>query len=102
MAMQTDVQASVPITVDGQFTDQAANNLGRTRVKSVYIVPGATAGSVVFKDGGSGGSTRYDNKHGGFRYPTNVHVLMPGQGVLFQTNVYADVTDIGSVTIFYG
>jgi hypothetical protein len=40
MAMQTDVQASVPITVDGQFTDQATNNLGRTRVKSVYIVPG--------------------------------------------------------------
>jgi hypothetical protein len=33
MGMQTDVQASVPITVDGQFTDQAANNLGRTRVK---------------------------------------------------------------------
>jgi len=27
---------------------------------------------------------------------------MPGQGVLFTTNVYADVTNIGSVTIFYG
>jgi hypothetical protein len=74
MGMQTDVQASVPITADGQFTDQATNNLGRTRVKSIYIVPSGTAGSVVFKDGGSGGSTRYDNKHGGFRYPTNVHV----------------------------
>jgi hypothetical protein len=58
MGMQTDVQASVPITVDGQFTDQAANNLGRTRVKSVYIVPSGAAGSVVFKDGGSGGTTR--------------------------------------------
>jgi hypothetical protein len=68
MGMQTDVQASVPITVDGQFTDQAANNLGRTRVKSVYIVPGGAAGSVVFKDGGSGGTTRHDNKHAGFRY----------------------------------
>jgi hypothetical protein len=34
MAMQTDVQASVPITGDGQFTDQAANNLSRTRVKA--------------------------------------------------------------------
>jgi hypothetical protein len=74
MGMQTDVQASVPITVDGQFTDQAANNLGRTRVKSVYIVPGGTAGSVVFKDGGSGGTTRYDNKHAGFFYLTNVCV----------------------------
>jgi hypothetical protein len=74
MAMQTDVQASVPITVDGQFTDQAANNLGRTRVKSVYIVPGGTAGSVVFKRWWLRRFNRYDNKHGGFRYPTNVHV----------------------------
>jgi hypothetical protein len=62
----------------------------------------AGAGSVVFKDGGSGGTTRYDNKHVGFFYLTNVHVLIPGQGVLFETDVYADVTDIGSVTIFYG
>jgi hypothetical protein len=74
MAMQTDVRASVPITADGQFTDQAASNLTRTRVKSIYIVPSGTAGSVVFKDGGSGGTTRHDNKHGGFCYPTNVHV----------------------------
>jgi hypothetical protein len=101
MGMQTDVQASVPITVDGQFTDQAANNLGRTRVKSIYIVPSGTAGSVVFKDGGSGGSTVMTiNTVASATQPT--YMLMPGQGVLFQTNVYADVTDIGSVTIFYG
>jgi hypothetical protein len=74
MAMQTDVQASVPITVDGQFTDQAANNLGRTRVKSVYIVPGATAGSVVFKDGGSGGSTVMTINTVASATSTNVHV----------------------------
>jgi hypothetical protein len=101
MGMQTDVQASVPITVDGQFTDQATNNLGRTRVKSVYIVPGAGAGSVVFKNGGSGGTTRMTiNTLASSTSPT--YVLIPGQGVLFETDVYADVTDIGSVTIFYG
>jgi hypothetical protein len=74
MAMQTDVQASVPITVDGQFTDQAANNLGRTRVKSVYIVPGAGAGSVVFKDGGSGGTTRMTINTVASATSTNVRV----------------------------
>jgi hypothetical protein len=101
MGMQTDVQASVPITADGQFTDQATNNLSRTRVKSVYIVPSGTAGSVVFKDGGSGGSTVMTiNTVASATQPT--YMLMPGQGVLFQTNVYADVTNIGSVTIFYG
>jgi hypothetical protein len=74
MAMQTDVRASVPITADGQFTDQAASNLTRTRVKSIYIVPSGTAGSVVFKDGGLRRHHPYDNKHGGFCYPTNVYV----------------------------
>jgi hypothetical protein len=61
----------------------------------------AGAGSVVFKDGGSGGTTRMTiNTLASSTSPT--YVLMPGQGVLFETNVYADVTDIGSVTIFYG
>ena len=101
MGMQTDVQASVPITADGQFTDQAASNLTRTRVKSIYIVPSGTAGSVVFKDGGSGGTTRITiNTVASATQPT--YMLMPGQGILFETNVYADVTNIGSVTIFYG
>lgn len=101
MAVQTDVQASVPITADGQFTDQSANNLGRTRVKSIYIVPTDTAGSVVLKDGGTGGSTRMTiNTLASSTSPT--YMLMPGQGVLFETNVFADVTNIGSVTIFYG
>jgi hypothetical protein len=101
MAMQTDVRASVPITADGQFTDQAASNLTRTRVKSIYIVPGGTAGSVVFKDGGASGTTRMTiNTVASATQPT--YVLVPGQGILFETNVYADVTNIGSVTIFYG
>ena len=43
MAMQTDVLASVPLTADGQFTNQTPANLGRTRIKAVYIVPAATA-----------------------------------------------------------
>jgi len=30
------------------------------------------------------------------------YMPFPGQGVLFVTNVYADVTAITSVTIFYG
>ncbi len=57
MAMQTDVLASVPLTSDGQFTNQTPTSLGRTRVKAVYIVPSGTAGSVVFKDGGASGTT---------------------------------------------
>jgi len=101
MAMQTDVLASVPLTSDGQFTNQTPTALGRTRVKAVYIVPSGTAGSIVFKDGGASGTTVLTlNTVASATQPT--YLLLPGEGVLFSTNVYGDVTSIGSVTIFYG
>jgi len=100
--MQTDVLASVPLTASGQFAAQnSAGNIQSCRVKAIYIVPGASAGSVVLTDGGSSGSTRMTvNTVGSVTQPT--YLLMPGEGVLFRTNVYATVTGIGSVTIFYG
>ena len=101
MSMQTDVQVSVPLTADGQFTNQTPTALGRTRVKAVYIIPSGTAGSVVFKNGGASGTTVMTlNTVASATQPT--YVLFPGEGVLFSTNVYGDVTSIGSVTIFYG
>jgi len=102
MAMQTDVLASVPLTASGQFAAQnSAGNIQSCRVKAIYIVPGASAGSVVLTDGGSSGSTRMTvNTVGSVTQPT--YLLMPGEGVRFSTNVYATVTGIGSVTIFYG
>jgi len=99
--MATDVQASQVLTADGQFTNQTSVALGRTRIKAVYIVPSGTAGSVVFKDGGSGGTTVMTlNTVASATQPT--YLLLADQGVLFTTAVYADVTSIGSVTIFYG
>jgi len=102
MAMQTDVLASVPLTASGQFASQnSAGNIQSCRVKAIYIVPGASAGSVVLTDGGASGSTRMTvNTVGSVTQPT--YLLMPGEGVRFSTNVYATVTGIGSVTIFYG
>ena len=101
MSMQTDVLASQVLTVDGQFTNQASATITRARVKAVYIVPASSAGSVVFKDGGASGTTRLTlNTVGSVTQPT--YLLFPGEGVLFSTNIYADVTSIGSVTIFYG
>ena len=102
MSMQTDVLVSAVLSSDGQFTNAAATaDITRCRVKAVYIVPAATAGSVVFKDGGAGGATIMTlNTVASATQPT--YVLFPGEGVLFSTNVYGDVTNIGSVTIFYG
>lgn len=101
MAMQTDVLASGVRTTDGQMQDQAGNNLGRVRVKAIYIVPDTAAGSVVFKDGGSGGSTKITvNTLASSTTPD--YVLMPGEGLLFQNDVYVDLTSVVSVMVIYG
>jgi len=99
--MQTDVLVSQVLTADGQFTTQASATIGRARIKAVYIIPSGTAGSVVFKNGGASGTTVMTlNTVASATEPT--YLLLPGEGVLFSTNVYGDVTSIGSVTIFYG
>ena len=102
MAMQTDVLVSAVLSSDGQFTNATGSaDITRCRVKAVYIVPAATAGSVVFRDGRSGGTIIMTlNSVASATQPT--YLLFPGEGVLFTTNVYADVTNIGTVTIFYG
>jgi cell envelope opacity-associated protein A len=98
--MTTDVQASVPLTGTGQFTNQTPTALGRTRIKAVYIVPTGTAGSVIFRNGGSGGTTVMTlNTVASATQPT--YLMFSGDGVLFSTNVHGTVTNVGSVTIFY-
>ena len=101
MSMQTDVLASVPLTGTGQFTNQTPTALGRTRIKAVYMVPTSSAGSVIFKDGGSGGTTVMTlNTVASATQPT--YLILPGEGVLFSTNVHGTVANVSSVTIFYG
>jgi hypothetical protein len=101
MTMQTDILASAIRTDDGVVNNQAGDALGRVRIKAVYIVPAASPGSVVFKDGGGSGTTRMTlNTVGSATQPT--YLLLPGEGILFSTSVYVDVTSIGSVMVFYG
>jgi hypothetical protein len=99
--MQTDVLASAVRSTDGQLLNQAGDTIIRARIKSIYIVPTASPGSVVFKDGGAGGTTRLTvDTVASATQPT--YMLMPGEGVLFSTNIYVDVTNIGFVMVFYG
>lgn len=101
-SMQYDVLASKPLTATGQIKDQNDNNLGRTRIKSVYGVSGTNAGSVVFRDGGATGKVLMT-----MNSPTAVSsgtfwLPMPGEGILAETNVHATLTDVASVMIIYG
>lgn len=99
--MQTDVLASVPLTASGQFTDQAPANIGRCRVKAVYIVPGTAAGSLILRDGGSGSAIKMTiNTVASATQPT--YIPLPGEGLLFSTAVYGTISNVGSATIIYG
>ena len=91
MAMQTDVKA-VQVT----STNTAVG--APTRVKGITISY-ANAGTVVLKDGGSGGTTRYS-----FTAPAAagvVNVLLPGEGIKFDTDVHATLAN-ATVVVYYG
>lgn len=92
MGMQTDVMAVSLAESGSAFGD-------RTRVRGALVEPGASAGSVVFKDGGSGGTTLFTINTVANGEPFSV--VIPADGVLFETSVYATLTN-AKVTVFYG
>ena len=101
MSMQTDVFASQALTTDGQMLDQAGNEIGRCRVKALLIVPSATAGTVELRDGGETGDVKMTiNTVASATQPT--YMLLPGEGVLFSTDVYAVPDNVTSAMVFYG
>ncbi len=90
--MQTDVKAISLAASGSVYSD-------RTRVRGLVVEPGTGAGSVVLKDGGSGGTTVMTINTTANGEPFNVFI--PGEGVVFNTSVYATLTT-AKVTVFYG
>jgi hypothetical protein len=93
MTMQTDV-LSATRTTDGTLV------AGPARIKGILLTTTSTAGSVVLKDGGASGTTRVTLNTPAVAEMFNA--LLPGEGIRFNTSVYVDVTDVSSVTVFYG
>lgn len=91
MGMQTDIEVT-SLAASGTVFDQ------RTRVRGALIEPGASAGSVVFKDGGSGGTTimTINTSANGETFS----MVVPANGVVFKTDVYVALTN-AKVTVFY-
>jgi hypothetical protein len=101
MGMQTDVLASKVRTDAGQLLDQNSLVIGRSRVKAIYIIPTSSAGQVVFRDGGSGGPVKITvNTLASSSAPD--YVLMPGEGLLFQENIYIAPSAVVSTMVIYG
>ena len=97
MGFQYDVKAKT-------MTSTGATGIGtpRARIKSVDALLGGSAGSVSFKDGGSGGTEllKFDtpaNTTTGYMY-----ALLPSDGVLFEADPYLTLTNVTSVTFIYG
>lgn len=100
MAMQTDLLASQPVTATGQALNQAGANISRSRIRALHIVPSATAGSLVFRDGGASGNIVLTiNTVASATQPT--HILLPGEGLLCRTDIHVTVSNVSSVVVFY-
>lgn len=71
---------------------------GPARVRGIYYTANASAGSIVVKDGGSGGSTVIT-----IATPVNGYgsIVIPADGILCNSNVYVALTNIASATVFY-
>lgn len=93
MTMQTDV-LSATATADGTLV------AGPARIKGILLTTTSSAGSVVLKDGGASGATRITLNTPAVAEMFNA--LLPGEGIRFKTDVYVDVTNVSSVTVFYG
>lgn len=93
--MQTDVKAK-SLTASGSVFG------GPARVKGIVITCGTTASSVTLKDGGSAGTTVMTITTPDAASIQNV--LIPGEGVKFDTSIYATFADanVAAVTVFYG
>jgi hypothetical protein len=96
MSMQGDV-SSTHLNASGSVY------AGRTRVKGFSICATAsTAGTLILKNGGSGGTALIEIDIPSNSNPNSFYVAIPQEGVLFTTNVYATITNLASVTVFYG
>lgn len=73
---------------------------GRTRLKS-FVVKTATSGSpaVVFKNGGASGTTLLSMA---FLTSDDTQVTIPDHGMLFEDDCHVTLTNITSITAFFG
>lgn len=94
MAMQTDVIAS-HVEATGTMVS------GRVRVKGYQCLSGGTAGDIILRDGGASGTIRLQ-----FNIPANTNNpfsnLIPGEGILFTTDVHVTLPTAAKITVFYG
>ena len=92
--MQTDVKAS--------HTEATGTLVNKgVRLKGYQCLSGGTAGDIIIRDGGASGTVRLQ-----FNIPANTNNpfanIIPGEGILFKTDVHVTLPTAATVTLFYG
>ena len=93
MSMQSDILA-----VHTEATGTVVSS--RTRVKAYHCISGGTAGDVIVRDGGASGTVLLQFNIGTGTQP--ITMPLPGQGILFRTNVHVTLPATAKITVFYG
>ena len=101
--MQTDVLLTQPLGSSNTFKTQSGAVLGPCRIKAIYGTSAALAGTLVLYDG----TDNTGKPIGTISTPTaanqgTYYILMPGEGIVVRTGVYADITNVDSAMLIYG
>ena len=93
MTMQYDVKSA--------HTDATGTLVsGRNRLKGYQCVSGGVAGDVIIRDGGASGTIRLQ-----FNISTNLVAFgmpIPGEGILYYTDIHVTLPTDAKITVFYG
>jgi hypothetical protein len=73
---------------------------GATNLAGYQLISGGTAGEIVFRDGGSGGTELLRVNISVNLAP--ISTLLPGNGIRFNTNIHVTLPANSAVTIFCG
>jgi hypothetical protein len=93
MTMQTDVKAA-HVEATGTVIS------GRNRLKAYHCISGGTAGDVIYRDGGASGTIRLQFNIGTGTQPVSLPI--PGEGILFSTDIHVTLPTSAKITTFYG
>jgi len=74
----------------------------RARIKTIYAVNGASAGSVVIRDGSATGPILLTVNTSASSAAGYTIIPLPGEGILAQVGLHGTVTNTTSMVIFYG
>jgi len=94
MTMQYDVK-STHLTASGAVTSD------RARLKSVSYRGDGSNGYVRFRDGSVTGAILMELDVGTNDVFT-IYLLLPGEGVLFPTSIYAELSHVSAITAIWG